>query len=159
MALGQRHERGAGGELADAPVDVTGLAGEIAVHRRQEGRLGEVGERQPERARVVADDIEASRLTDAGEGVHEFWLRRAEVVGARLCERRDEARRSRRIPGCVQRDVVAIAHEAADEQVHHRFRAAVALRRHGEPRRREHGDAQPSREGFVAGRLPIAGPN
>ena len=91
VALGQRHERGAGRDLADAPVERARLARERAVDRVHERRRGEVRERQPERAGVVADDVERVSIVHAGECVQELRLREPQVVAARLREGGDEA--------------------------------------------------------------------
>ena len=102
---------------------------------------------------MIADDVETVGLAHAGERMQELRLRRPELVGARIVEGRDQARLRLRIAGGVERDVVAALDETLDEQMDDGLGAAVALRRHGEPWRRENRNAQHFRPALAAEKL------
>ena len=97
---------------------------------------------RPPESRVVVDHVELVRALVAGEGVADLRQRAPDQLARRLLVDVREFRLRQRVAGREQRHVVAGVDESVREQRDDQLDASVAGRRHGEPDRRQNGDAQ-----------------
>ena len=115
---------------------------ERPVHGVQDWSLEQAAERGCRNPRVVVDHVELVRPRVAGEGVAHLRQRAPDQLARRLLVDVREFRLRQRVAGREQRHVVAGVDEPVREQRDDELDAPVAGRRHGEPDRRQNGDAQ-----------------